>query len=953
MLQSLAFISIAPIFLAVLMPAARERLPRIPSAWGISALLGLLLAWLTTFLPAVREGALEGSLPWVPSLGLTLSLYLDGLSLLFAMLIVGIGAVVALYAGYYFDDARELNRFYMLLLAFMSAMLALVLAGNVLTLFIAWELTSVVSFLLIGFYGETSAEARAGALRALVVTGGGGLALLVGLALLGTAADSMELRDILANTTLRENPWYTAFTVLIFAGCFAKSAQWPLHFWLPGAMSAPTPASAYLHSATMVKAGIYLLLRLYPALGDTALWQYGLMGFGLATMLVGALLALRQRDLKACLAYSTVSQLGALVALIGLPEGAGLKAALVGILAHSLYKAALFLTAGAVDHAAGTRDLGKLGGLANALPGWAAVALLAGLSMAGLPPLLGFAAKETLLDAMLESPLPLLIVVASAALTVAMACILVWDVFMGQRHDTSHAVHEPARGMLLAPTLLVGGALLAGLRLETVVTPLIQPALKKEVHLTLFSGFNEPFLLSLVAVAAGLGIFAARGRWRGWALPALPSGTQIYNALVVGVEKAGDLALRTQNGKLRYYLVVILGAVTLLQLSAGLNHITGMTLQLRWNGETDILRGLLLLLALGTMVASIFIRRHFMAALVLGVAGYSVGGLFLLEPAPDVALVQFMVETLGTVLLIIMLAKISEPEREAAMNNLWKQSRPGLLRDILIAVLVGGGVGLFALAAVNNRAALPNTITVWHLQNALPLLGFPDVVGAIVTDFRGMDTIIEITVFSVASLGALTLLSTPSPAADWPKRFKRLALRWNVARRGAEPDTTLHVKALPHETDEPEASFQSHFSTPLTRTIAGLVLPFALLVALSQLLYGGEGPGDGFTAGVISGLGVALWYIVFGYDEARRRLGWLKPRYLIGAGLTLVIANAAFPLLLGLPFLTHISFDAIHLPADLHLSTTLFYETGIFLTVLGSTSTIMEAIAYPKEVEAL
>lgn len=944
---SIGIISMTPAITALLTPAVRKRFSKEMQGWLLSLLTGVLFVWMLSYLPTISEdGVIEFSIAWVPQLGLSLALYLDGLSLLFSLIILGIGAVIILYAAYYFDDAHELNRFYTLLLAFMSAMLALVLAGNILTLFIAWELTSIISFLLISFHGDTSEEARSGALRALIVTGGGGLALLVGLVLLGTAAGSTEFTQILSNTGLRDHAWYTAFAVLIFIGCFSKSAQWPLHFWLPGAMSAPTPASAYLHSATMVKAGVYLLLRFYPVLGDTPLWQNALMGIGLTTMLVGALLALRRNDLKAKLAFSTVSQLGVFVALIGLPHGEGLESALVGILAHSLYKASLFMTAGAVDHTAGTRDITKLGGLSSVIPGWMIVCGLAALSMAGLPPLLGFVAKESLLHAMEENPLALIVVVTSAALTVAVALTLFWDVFMGQSRN-SHTPHKPAGGMVVGPSILVGATLIFGIGLDRIVNPLLQPALHEEVHLALFSGINTPLLLSLFAVAAGGTIFAVRRRWQSWTLPALPSGTQIYDALVRNIEKTGDFTLRSQNGNLRYYLVVILAVVSLLQVSAGLSHITDAPLQFLWNGEIDLLRGLLLLLALGTMTASIFLKRHLAAALVLGLGGYSVGGLFLLEPAPDVALVQFMVETLGTVLLILMLAKISAPERQAAMDNLWKQTRPGLVRDVVIATLVGTGVGFFALAAVNHRSDAPPTIATWHLENAVSLLGFPDVVGAIVTDFRGMDTIIEITVFSVAALGVLTILSRTLPTTEMPTRLFRL-------RDRQRPQGHIqHIREIPSDEEDVDLTLDSRFSTPLTRTIAQLVLPFALLVALSQLLYGGEGPGDGFTAGVISGLGVALWYIVFGYQEAQRRLGWLKPRYLIGSGLTLVILNGALPMLAHMPFLAHISFEQIHLPANLHLSTTFIYETGIFLTILGATTTVMEAIAYPKEVESL
>jgi len=939
LLIGIGVISLTPAVTALLTPALRKFPSKVLYGWVLGAVVGGLFLAMLSYLPQITEqGALDLSIPWVPQLGLSLGIFLDGLSLLFSLIILGVGAVITVYACYYFDNVYALSRFYRLFLAFMSAMLAVVLAGNVLTLFIAWELTSVLSFLLISFHSE-KAEARAGALQALMITGGGGLALLVGLVLLGTASGSMELSQILSNGALRENPLYGAFTALILIGCFSKSAQFPLHFWLPGAMSAPTPASAYLHSATMVKAGIYLLLRLYPTLGNTELWQMALMGAGLITMLVGAAFALRQRDLKAGLAYSTISQLGALVALIGLPDGAGLKAALVGILAHSLYKAALFLVAGAVDHMTGTRDLDKLGGLARYMPGWAVVAALAGLSMAGLPPLLGFVAKETLLDAMLPNPLALAVIVCSAAFTVTMALIFIWDVFWGQPEPEKH-LHASPRGMLVGPAVLAGGSLVGGLGLQALVVPLLLPTLTHDLHLELFHGLTTPLALSVVAVVGGAALFAARGMWLGWARSphyALPHGTEIYANVVSGVEKAGDALLKVQGGKLRFYLAAILSSVVLLQATAGLGHLNLGNTQFQFNPNTDILRTFVLVLALGAILASILTRKHLLAALALGLSGYAIGGLFLIEPAPDVALVQFMVETVGTVLLIVMLARIRSDEREQAMDALWKQSRIGLIRDIAISLLIGGGVFLFALAAIDSRPK-PESIATWHIEHAATI-GINDIVGAIVTDFRGFDTVIEITVFSVAALGVLTMLTT---------RRKNVITHVHPVNDHASDPT--HVEDDP---EEPDLLHVSPFSTPMTRIVSEMILPFAFVVALVQLLYGGDQPGDGFTAGVISGLGVTLFYIVFGYHEAQRRLNWLNPRLLIGGGLLLVLGNALFPLLTGSSFLAHLSLEGVELPANLHLSSTLVYETGIMLTVLGSISMVMEAIAYPKEVEPL
>ncbi len=958
--MELALVNAAPFALALIIPPLGIRLRKSLLGWGVAALLATLFAILYLHLPALNtDGVFTVSVPWVPALNLSLSLYLDNLSLVFALLITGMGSLVALYAAYYFEDTASLVRFYRLLLVFMGGMLGLVLSGNLFTLFIGWEITSIASFFLISFTGQDE-NARRGALQALIVTAGGGLALLLGLSLLGTAAGSFELSAILSRgDVLRSHPYYSAFAILIFIGCFSKSAQWPLHFWLPGAMTAPTPASAYLHSATMVKAGIYLLLRLYPVLGDTPLWETALIGVGLTTMLVGALLAIRQYDLKACLAYSTISQLGALVALIGLPHREGLLAAMLGILAHALYKAALFLIAGTIEHSTGTRDLRKLGGLYAQLKPLAIIAVIAGLSMAGLPPLFGFVAKESLLDAMLKasSPPGIAIVTVSALLMVTMAAIFVWDVFFQPVTDhTPDHIHTPAAGLLIAPGLLVALSLVSGLLLNQVARPLLLPFVG-DSGLKLWHGFNSPLLLSAVAIAGGLTVFTLRKQWRAWRWPVLPSGMAVYQRVIQTIEAFADVVLSSQNGKLRYYLGAIIGAVVLLMTTAGLTHLSYSVRSIEFTSSVDLLRAVLLALTIGATFVSILFRRHLLAALSLGVAGYSVGGLFLLEPAPDVALVQFLVETLGTVLVIVMLGKISARERQQVIDNLWKQPRSGVIRDAALAALVGVGVGVFSLAAVLNRPTR-DTITLWHIQNSEPLVGSTDIVAAIVTDFRGMDTVIEITVFGMAALGVLTLLSTPEPGRTIQFSAGRVLQSLRSRGLAAPASTAAEMEVVdPQFKREMEAFLaersRSALSTPLTRVVATALLPFALLIALSHIAYGAGAPGDGFTAGVVSGLGVAVWYVVFGYDEAKRRLRWLHPVRLIGVGIGLAILNAAIPLLFGAPFLTTTQFKALWLPAGLHLTSTSFFETGIFLSVLGGSALILETIAHPQEVEAL
>ncbi|MBZ0282800.1 MAG: DUF4040 domain-containing protein [Anaerolineae bacterium] len=954
--MEIMLIVVAPFLLAIAALVARSYLPSARQGWLLAAgLAALFVLGLGQLGSVTAQGAVTFSATWVAALDLNLSFYLDGLALLFVLVVTGLGTAVTFYGGYYFEDAQESGHFFALMMAFTGAMLALVTAGNVLTLFISWELTSIISFLLIGFYGDV--KARGGALQALIVTGGGGLALLVGLLLIGTAAGTMEISAILSSgDVLREHPWYTAIVILVCVGSFSKSAQWPLHFWLPEAMTAPTPASAFLHSATMVKAGVYLLARLYPVLGDAALWESVLVTFGLITMLIGAFLALRQQDLKGSLAFSTISQLGALVALLGLPHSEGIKAAMVGILGHALYKGALFLVVGAVDHATGTRDLSQLGGLRTRMQGFAVVTALAGLSMAGIPPLLGFVAKELLIESSLHaaSTLAVGVVVISAALTVAMALILFWDVFMRPAvHDDHGHFHALPSPMVYGPAGLAGLSLLLGLLVGPLVTPIITPTVGEPVKLYLFAPeiITSPLLLSGLAIAGGIAIFLTRNIWRTWAFPALPSGGQIYQSLVRGVEVVADLALKTQAGKIRYYLVIILAVVIGLMSTAGLSTLVNLSaINVQFRSAADVLKIMLLLLALGTMLASILFKQHLLAALALGVSGYSIGGVFLLEPAPDVALVQFLVETLGTVLIILILARTSAPERLKAIQNLWGGTRAGLWRDIAISTLVGVGITLFALAAVNSRPTR-DTVATWHLQNALPQTGASDVVAAIVTDFRGMDTLIEITVFGMAALGVLTLLTLPTRGKPIELASRFRPLRRLLLRRGAAINEKANEVQVEIEEDEEVYTFK--FSDPLTRMAARLVLPFALLIALGHILYGGGAPGDGFTAGVIGGLGVAVWYIVFGYADAKRRLHWIHPARLIGFGLALSLINAVLPLLFGRDFLAVTLLKDVALPAGLKFSSTVVFEVAICLTVLGGVSAVMEAISHPKEVERL
>jgi len=963
--MDIVFIMVAPLLLSLVIAAFWGRLSCQLQAWVLSAGMSVLFGLLLMRLPEIQtQGALTFSLAWMPQIGLTFSVYLDGLALLFSLLVTGIGAAVMLYTGYYFEDARQSSRFNVMLLGFTSSMLALVMAGNLITLFIAWELTSIISFLLISFKGKEE-SARTGASQALMITGGGGLALFVGLMLIGGAVGSLELADILASgDALRNHTWYTAIVILVMLGALTKSAQFPFHFWLPGAMSAPTPASSFLHSATMVKAGIYLLARFYPVLGDAPLWETGLVSVGLFTMLLSVVLALHQRDLKGILAYTTISQLGALVALIGLPDSSGLKAAMVSIMAHALYKCALFLVVGAVDHHTGTRNIDELRGLRGEMAGFAAIAAVVALSMAGVPPLFGFVGKETLLEAFIMQPVPLAMIVISATLTVTLALRLFWDVFMGaplktlpqeehhapdshhpygdDAYDYSHE-HSLPRLMTAGPAALALTSLIAGIGIAPLIGPIVEAALGKPTKLYLFppEGINLAFALSLTALLLGAGFFTLRRWWLALPIPTFVSGAQVYRATVRLVESAGDLLLKSQSGKIRYYLAVILFAVVLILSTVAVDELALLgTLSVQLTSVGDLLRVVLLGLALTATFASIVLNRHLLAVLSLGAAGYAVGGLFLLEPAPDVALVQFLVETLASVLIIVILARTSERERQEAMARVWRQSRSGIVRDALIAAFMGAMVALFALAAVSTRPR-PETIAQWHLDNALPQLGVNDVVAGIITDFRGMDTLIEISVFGMAGLGVLTLLARPKPG-----RVMRLR------RREDAPPVIEMSEAVPDE-ERPESLVSgSMFSNAITRLAAALVLPIALLIALSHLLFAGAAPGDGFTAGVIAGLAVALWFVVYGYAETKQRLRWLVPAPLTGIGLAIAFINALLPLAFGRDFMAFTAVNGLSI-ANIKFASSLLFEVGIALTVVGGIGAIMEAISHPQEVEPL
>ncbi|MBN1145979.1 MAG: DUF4040 domain-containing protein [Anaerolineales bacterium] len=930
------------------LPALNRRITATQLGWLLAlAPLGAFarLAWLT---PELSGGkALVQSIPWMPLLGLNASLYLDSLGVLFAFLISGIGALVLVYAGYYFKGDPGAWRFMAYILLFMTAMLGVVLAGDVITLFMFWEGTSVTSYLLVAYKYKDEA-ARRGAFKALLITGGGGVALLAGLLLLASVTGSSEFSAILdSGETLRQSPLYLAILGLVSLGAFTKSAQSPFHIWLPEAMSAPTPASAYLHSATMVKAGIYLLARLNPVLGLTDSWFWLLSFVGMLTMLSGAYLGLKQNDLKALLAYSTITQLGVLVMLLGQDSEIAFKALVIGLLAHALYKSALFLSVGIIDHETGTRDLRQLGGLRRAMPATFAIASLAALSMAGLPPMFGFLAKETLLATVTHPNVPIIVdqilaasTVIAGALLLAQALMLVADTFFGQRR-LADAPHEAPAGMWLAPAIPASLSLLISSlpEPEPLAAFLADAAAaaygaKVKVSLALWTGLSVPLLLSIVAVGLGTVIFLNRARLRGLQsrLAQEITWNALYDGLLKLTDRAAYLATRTQNGLLRRYLAVMLAAVGVLILLYGripfrLPAMPPLGFDL--GSEIALLRLFSIVLSVAAAAATIFLRRDLFAILALGASGLSMVMLMILEPAPDVALVQLVVDALIIVILVLTLTRLPRPQRERAQEYGYPQSRPGLVRDALLAISSGIVIALLSLAALTTRPR-QSLVTPFYEQNAKPLASSNDIVSAIVVVFRGFDTLVEIVVFVTAGIGAYTLLRYASRYAKDLKQQKPFVFNRRLLTLG----------------------IGGRKVSPFIRVLAYISLPVAMTIAAVFLLYGHDQPGDGFSAGVVISLSIAFWYIALGYEETKTKLAWMKPSRMIGVGVLAALINGLLPLLLGQALFSPVDYGKIlglPLPRAVLLNSALVFELLICLSVVGGVLAMLDALGHPED----
>nr|WP_102959225.1 putative monovalent cation/H+ antiporter subunit A [Mangrovicella endophytica] len=751
-----------PFLAAALAPILFRRLPAIAAA-GLALFPAAAFAILLSALAPVAGGtAILAGFNWIPELGIHFSVRLDGLSLVFALLITGIGTLIVLYAGAYLGQHRDRGRFFAFILLFMGAMLGLVLADDLATLFVFWEMTSVTSFLLIGFDHEREAARRA-AIQALAITGGGGLALLAGFLTIREVAGLGSMTQILASgEALRMTAAYPAILILVLCGAFTKSAQMPFHVWLPNAMEAPTPVSAYLHSATMVKAGVYLLLRLNPALGGTALWETILPAFGSVTLVGGALLALRASDLKMVLAYTTVASLGLLVMLIGAGSQEAVAAAVLYLIAHSLFKGGLFMVAGSIDHGAGTRDIERLGGLRAAMPLTFAAALLCALSMGGVTPLVGFLAKETIYHALVEgdaaSALLLIAAVAGNALMFAAAFLVALAPFVGDRPGAIAHPHEGPPALWLAPLVLGGLGLAAGLFAPAFhaafSVPMASSAAGRPVAIDIGIAphINLPFALSLATIAIGIVLYLTASRLR----RALVRGLE---AIGWGPDRGFDQMMRgllrgafgitriLQNGRLDIYITV---TFTVIALAVWLPMtLTGTLPAVPVMPHLRFYEWMVLALILIGIFAVVRAKNRLTAIVSLGIQGFAVALLFMLLGAPDLSFTQFMVETLSVVVLALVMTRLRLSPSD---HRPWREMLP----DVALAVAGGAGIGLFLLRL--TQRPFDNALSDFFTAYSRTIAHGRNIVNVIIVDFRGVDTMGEIAVVMTTGLAILALI---------------------------------------------------------------------------------------------------------------------------------------------------------------------------------------------------
>jgi multicomponent K+:H+ antiporter subunit A len=938
MLAALLVLPFAGSIAAALLPANARN----AEAWlaGAVALAGLAIAW--TFYPQMSAGQVARfELAWLPAFGLHFALRLDGFAWMFAGLVTGIGFLVVIYARYYMSPADPVPRFFSFFLAFMGSMLGVVLSGNLIQLVFFWELTSLFSFLLIGYWHHNAA-ARDGARIALVVTAAGGLCLFAGALVLGRIAGSYDLDEILAaGDRIRTHGLYLPALILVALGALTKSAQFPFHFWLPHAMSAPTPVSAYLHSAAMVKLGVFLLARLWPVMSGTDAWMWIVGVAGLCSLLVGAYAAIFQHDLKGLLAYSTISHLGLITVLLGLNSPLAAVAAVFHTLNHATFKASLFMAAGVIDHESGTRDIRRLNGLYRLMPVTATLAMVAAAAMAGVPLLNGFLSKEMFFAESLtvEGPVESLnramrfIALLWGMFSVAYSLRFIHGVFFGPAPaGLPRTPHEPPRWMRFPIELLVLACLVVGILPALTIGPILEVGVRALLgadapafRLAVWHGFTTPLMMSLLALTGGAVLYAllqkylARGVDR---IPLFPpiDGRRIFERVLVAVSWSWARGLDTLLGtrrlqpQLRWVIAAALVAALWPVWQRGLEWGP-----LPWSEIHPALALAWLVGAACALGAAWQAKFHRLAALLLASgAGLVVCLTFVWFSAPDLALTQLLVEIVTAVLLLLGLRWL--PKR---VPFVWtaagaRTALPRRLRDLAIAAASGGGLAAIAYA-VMTRPLPDHTVSRYFMERAYPQGGGTNVVNVILVDFRGFDTLVEITVLGVVAIAVYALL----------RRFR-------PARESAEPP--------PQQQAQSPATAAEDLLVPAV--IMRLMFPAIALLAVYLLLRGHNLPGGGFVAGLTLATGVILQYMAGGTRWAESHLA-IRPMRWLGTGLLAAAATGLGSWWFGYPFLTsHTAHFRLPLLGELHLPSAFFFDLGVFSLVVGATGLLLIALAH-------
>ena len=920
------FLIVALPFLGALLPGLMNSAGRVACA-GVTFMVSLLaFIGLMTHLPAVMAGELvTARLDWVPLLGLNVTLMLDGLGFFFAMLILGIGLLIIAYARFYLSREDNMGEFFTYLLLFQGAMVGIVISDNILILLVFWELTSLSSFLLIGYWKHLP-EGRQGARMALTVTGMGGLAMIGGMLLLGQIVGSYDLSVILQNRNLiQASPMYLPALILILLGCFTKSAQFPFHFWLPHAMSAPTPVSAYLHSATMVKAGIFLMARMWPVLSGTPEWFMIVTTAGLITMVLGAVIALFKHDLKSLLAFSTVSHLGLITMLLGTGTAFGAMAAMFHILNHATFKAALFMSAGIIDHEAHTRDIRRLGGLRHLMPVTFVIASLAALSMAGIPLLNGFLSKEMMLEeathtALFGMPLLVPVMATIGSLFSAAYCFrFISHTFLGpQRDDYPATPHDPPVGLWLPPAILVVLVVAIGVApflaepfIKVVTASVLGDAAElPKAYFKIWHGLVPALYMSMIAVVGGLLMLLIFKPALGvWDKAARPEAKHIFDTVIASaVSLARRIIAPLHDGAFTRYAAIMAVTVMAVSYHAWATGTVGAPTRSVQPANFVQIAGWLMLVA-ATCGLVVLHRNRLLSLILIGIVGLVVSVGFVFFSAPDLAMTQLTVEVVTIILLLLALNFL--PNHTPVESSVLRRTRDG-------TVAVAAGLGAAALSYhYLLRDTIAPSISDFHLANSYKGGGGTNVVNVILVDFRGFDTYGEIIVLGIA---ALIIYALTEALLDGPVRARLLNRKPDQPRSGGMHPMMMVV-------------------------VTRVIMPVVLMVGFYIFWRGHNVPGGGFIAGLVVSIAVVMQYMASGFSWTSARLRY--PYHgVIGTGVLIAGLTGIGSWFFGKPFLTS-DFTYVRIPPfeKFELATAALFDLGVFLAVVGAVMLSLESFS--------